>query len=252
MSKLAKIIWGSTVLVALLFVTALVVNTTKNNSKSNEVINAEVLEPSIVNEYGAVLVTDKGVSTEGNKDDLTELHLYFDPICPGCGYLDQTLSPTFNELLNNKEVVMYITPLSFLDGASKDEYSSRMVSALMTVGEESPEHFLPFMNRVFLSQPQEGSNYQTVSNQDFVEMAIEVGVPKEAAEKILLEQYKEWAKVNTNKVAMTQNDVFPNGISTPAVFINLRDENGKVVATALDFQTEQSLDEYLIEQIKKQ
>lgn len=245
--KTLKIVLISIIVVIIGFIIGAIIVA---SNKNKEIEEMDVLEPTIVNEYGAIMIDKAGVNTEGNTDELTELHLYFDPICPGCGYIDRTLSPTFNKLVDNEEVVMFLTPLSFLDRASSDDYSSRAVSAMITVGEGAPDKLMPFINKVFLNQPEEGPNYDSVSNQDFVSMAMEVGVPNDVAELIPQELYKDWAIKNSSNVSKTQKDVFPNGVSTPALFINLRDDNGKVVGKLLDFETDLPLDEYIIEEVR--
>lgn len=249
--NLAILIWGILGVVILGFIITLIVITNNNTHNDSNVNTSEIVTPTVVNEFGTFMVTSEGVvSPDTDTNDLPGLYIYLDPICPGCGVVDRELSPTFNELVNTNKVNLFITPLAFLDQASTDDYSSRVVSAAVTIAESEPEYFLPFLNKTFENQPEEGQDYISVTNDDLVKMAEEVGVSSEVAKTIKEEKYKAWAIENTNKVAQ-QTDVFPNGLGTPSLFINLRDENGKVInSEKLDFDTDLSLNEYIIEQIK--
>lgn len=243
--KLALMIWGvAAVLIVGFIVSLFIISKEDSEDTAGE---TTVTVPVTVDQYGAFKVSSEGVGV--GSMGTPELYIFFDPICPGCSFVDELLYPTYSELVEKNELVVNITPLAFMDQTSTDDYSSRAVSAMVTVAEYSPDHFLPFIRAVFDEQPAEGPDYVSVSNDDLVEIAKSVGVPSDIAGLIRNEEFKGWAIENTSDVAK-QRDVFPEGLGTPSIFVNLRDDDGKVInPVPLDFDTDLTPEEYLRESL---
>lgn len=213
---------------------------------SDSEVSGEQLTPSKVDANGAFHVGAGGAVLDDNQPTgSTRVDNFFDPMCPGCGIVERGIGDRLVELLNEEEIDLYMTPVAFLDNASTDQYSTRAVNATITVAEESPEHYLAFVNNLYKegNQPSEGQSYVSVPDSILSERAIEVGVPQEVADKFKEGHYTEWIKTNTQKQLNDRNDLFPDGFSTPAVFLELEYKNketheGEVVDfTRVEFDT---------------
>lgn len=118
-------------------------------------------------------------------------------------------------------------PCTFLDEASSDHYSTRTAAAAVYVAQNEPSKLLPFIEALFAAnfQPQEGPNYQPVSDARIREQALKAGVSPAVAEKCTDGTYTEWIKL-ASKYILTMPQVKvpsgPNkgGVTTPTVIIN--------------------------------
>jgi len=191
---------------------------------SDNQTQGEQLVPTKVDANGAFHVSKDGVLEDNAPTGNTRVDIFFDPMCPGCGLVDRGISDKTNELLNNGEIDLFMTPVAFLDNTSSDRYSTRAVNATITVAEESPEHYLAFVNDLYEvgHQPSEGSSYIPVSDEMLAQRAVDLGVPQEVADKFSNGHYTEWISENTNKQLNQREDLFPEGFSTPAVFLNIQ------------------------------
>lgn len=155
------------------------------------------------------------------KEDSVRVDLFFDPQCPGCGALDRAIGPELTELSKEGEIDLYLSPVSFLDNAGRDRYSSRAANAVITVAEESPENLGEFVNAIYEEdfQPAEGGG-ETRSDEELIAEAVNVGVSQESAEKIKNHSYFKWIEENTEKQT-NRKDLFSAGFSTPSIFLNV-------------------------------
>lgn len=216
---------------------------TNNDSASNTATVGEQLTPTKVDANGAFHVTTDGVSTDLEPTGKTRVDMFFDPMCPGCGIVDRGMGEKLNQLSQDGTIDLYMTPVAFLNSASSDNYSTRAVNATITVAEEAPEYYLDFINNIYEAgnQPSEGQNYVSVTDSMLAERAIEVGVPAEVAKKFSEGHYNDWIEENTTKQLNQRDDLFPDGFSTPAVFINIAyKEDGTTVDdyTRVDFESD--------------
>lgn len=186
------------------------------------------LTPKLINDRGAFHVTSDGVQKDTQPTGKTVVETFFDPQCPACGIVERNTGERMDELLNNNEIDLYIYPITFLDQTSTDNYSSRAASAVVTVAERSPEHTMDFVAKIFSEdfQPEEGSAYESVSDTDLANAAIEVGVPEKTAKTIEDKNYLDWV-VKHSKKQMARTDYFKDGFSTPAVFMGTEYVDGK-------------------------
>lgn len=192
-----------------------------------EVVLGEQLTPKTANSNNAFLVESENV-----KEDAKRVDVFFDPMCPGCGIVDQSIGGTLAELVDNGDISLYLSPVSFLDGTSSDKYSSRALNAFVTIAEENPRHALTFMNTILSEefQPDEGQTYTPVPNETFVEIAKTIGVTDETATSIQDLHYTDWLSQAADKQT-ERTDLFPEGFSTPAVFINVKYDDKEEYAT---------------------
>ena len=196
-------------------------------SAGNET-NGEQLAPTKADANGAFHISSGGAVIEDvAPTGQTRVDMFFDPMCPGCGLVDRGIGERLNQLVDDGEVDLYMTPVAFLDHASSDKYSTRAVNATITVAEEAPEYYMAFVNTLYEEghQPAEGASYVSVTDGLLAERAVAVGVPEEVAAKFSEGLYYDWIAENTNKQLNQREDLFPDGFSTPAVFLNIEYED---------------------------
>lgn len=217
------------------------------------------LTPSKVDEVGAFHIGAAGEVLENTEPNgNTRMDMFIDPQCPACGSIDRAIGERVNELLANEEIDLFVIPTAFLNETSTDGYSKRAVNALVTVAEESPEHFIQLMNTLFEEdvQPGEGVAYIPVSDADLAETAVSVGVPEVVANKFVKGHYTEWIETHTNTQLNDRPDLFPDGFSTPSIFLNLSyDENNEAVDfTRVQFQSQNPLETFnaTLESVKEE
>lgn len=225
--KVKAITYSIASLVALvlvgLIVSLIVVGNDKNDTGNPIVNNAAQVVPATPDENGAFVVkSDK--TTENSK----RVDVFFDPMCPGCGIVDRAISKTLAEMVDSGEIELYLSPVSFLDEASSDNYSTRAVSAFIAVAEEDSRKALDFMSGIFAKefQPREGNAYESVTNEDFADVALAVGSSTSVVDSIKSgSAYSDWIAENSTK-QLARKDLFPDGFSTPSVFTNVSYKNG--------------------------
>lgn len=173
--------------------------------------------------------TDKGgiaVSVDGApKTNVPTIENYVDPLCPACAQVDHALNSVFEELFNAGQINFEIHPLSFLDKASSDKYSSRASSALLYIAEHDPKHLVIFMQNLYAKdyQPSE-SGYQPTSDDRIMQQAIKAGVLPKIAKKAMSGQYEEWVEKSTtytiNRKELQDPARGSEGFATPLIRIN--------------------------------
>lgn len=194
---------------------------------------------------GFMVNAEGGVGeVETRKDtDKIRVQLLFDPMCPGCGIVDREIHEDLMQLVKDGEITLQLTPLSFLDDASSDLYSTRASNAIATVGNDSPEHFYPFINAIFKDQPEEGASYVPVTDEDLAKLAEDVGVSSAVAATFKDAKYSDWIEERT-LFNIGRKDLFPNdSFSTPAMFVGgTENEDGSVNdALRVDFTSANSI-----------
>lgn len=202
---------------------------------------ATQLTPKNFDEHGAFQV-----KSDNLKSSATRVDDFFDPLCPGCGAVHRASGDRIKELVKSGDIDLRLSPVSFLDEASTDKYSTRAINAFVTVAENSPEHALDFLTALYRKdfQPQEGTqNYgqKPVTDQALVEAAVGAGVPADVAKTIPEHRYADWIK-KTSEKQVKRSDLFPGGFSTPAIFTDVKyGSDGKASGTKIDFKNKDIL-----------
>lgn len=218
------ILFSLIAIVALALISGAVWALTQSSSNQTETALGEQLTPTKIDSTGAFHVTADGVVEDTTPTGQTRVDMFFDPMCPGCGIVDRGMNEELQTLVDNGEVDLFMTPVAFLDDASSDDYSSRAVNATIVIAEEAPEYYLDFISDLYEAgnQPSEGSAYVSVTDEMLAERAIELGVPEDVANKFSEGNYIEWIKEHSATQLNDRSDLFPDGFSTPAVFLNLK------------------------------
>ena len=112
--------------------------------------------------------------------------------CPVCRTFEEQSGPFLEELVKKGEIVVNYRPISFLDRASRNEFSSRAANAAMCVLDEGgATAYKKFHDLVYANQPEE--NTLGPENSVLVDWAAEAGV--DGADKcISAEAYGPWLK----------------------------------------------------------
>lgn len=158
----------------------------------------------------------------------TRTLMVFDPQCPGCGAVERSLGDTLQSLNKQDKISLFLSPISFLGQQSTDDYSTRAASAVVTVAEGDPTKVQAFIKEIYkeANQPSEGTNYKPVSDAKLAQWARQAGVTEAVAASIPQEAYLDWVTKHTAALEK-RTELFPNGLSTPAIFLG-----GKVQGTS--------------------
>lgn len=241
-NKIVKVSALVSVIAVLVGLVGYIAITTHNKKDSDGWSQAATqLTPKNFDEHGAFQV-----KSENLKSSATRVDDFFDPLCPGCGAVHRASGDRMKELVKSGDIDLRLSPVSFLDEASTDKYSTRAINAFVTVAENSPEHALDFLTALYRKdfQPQEGTqNYgqKPVTDQAIVEAAVGAGVPTDVAKTIPEHRYADWIK-KTSEKQVKRSDLFPGGFSTPAIFTGVKyGSDGKASGTKIDFKNKDIL-----------
>ncbi|UVY83843.1 DsbA family protein [Brachybacterium sp. NBEC-018] len=115
---------------------------------------------------------------EGSGAPVVDLNLDF--MCPYCGQFDGVNSADIQELVENDQMTLHLTPRRFLDANSTSgDYSTRAANALVCVYEENPDNALAFTTLMYENQPAEGS--AGLTDDQILEYAKQAGASDEVS-----------------------------------------------------------------------
>jgi protein-disulfide isomerase len=97
------------------------------------------------------------VASTKNPDNIIDIRIYVDYLCPNCGTFQQKNGEQLETLLKKGAITLEIHPIALLTTKSAgDQYSLRAANAAACVAEFSPDHFFKFHDMLFVGQPKEG------------------------------------------------------------------------------------------------
>ncbi len=85
------------------------------------------------------------------------IKVYLDYQCPFCAGFEAANNAQITDWVKQGTATVEIHPISFLDGNSLNQYSSRAANAAYCVAEKSPNTFYEYNAFLFANQPAEGS-----------------------------------------------------------------------------------------------
>lgn len=186
---------------------------------------------------GITVMKDLKVATATSQIDqsIPTIVLYEDLQCPACKAFEIPNMPQIQELVKAGKYNLEVHPISFLDGASVNEYSSRAGSALLCVADQEPDKFVAFNSTLYAQQPAENS--AGPDNKALVEVAKSVGVSNQKTfDCINNADWASWAKNQTpgykTKVAGTNLQF----TGTPFVAVNGQQYQGELGNAAMFLQ----------------
>lgn len=154
--------------------------------------------PSAADAHGGFLIGQDGTMGGDVPADAVRVDVYEDPRCPICKEFDQATTAEMTYLRENGQIAYYYHPIAILDRVSSGtRYSTRSVSALATVSEYDPAHFMAFVEGLFANQPAEGTKGMT--NAEITDVARTAGVSEEAIAKIADGEFTQWVGAATDQ-----------------------------------------------------
>ena len=180
--------------------------------------------PSTAFTNGGVTITkDLVVAKTASDIDKTvpTIIIYQDLQCPACRAFEAPNMPQIIELVKEGKYNLELHPISFLDGASVNEYSSRAANAAICVAEYSPSQFFKYNSVLFENQPAELTNGP--ENSELIARAKEVGVSNadKIASCINAKSYGTWLSLATARALSEKipgTDLQVDG--TPFILVN--------------------------------
>lgn len=135
----------------------------------------------------------------GEQDAPKTVTVYEDLQCPACAQLEAAVGDTLSQGIEDGSIKVEYRLISFLDGASSNQYSSRaMNSSLVVLEEAGLESFREFHDALYARQPAEGGAGFT--DDELIDIAVEAGA-EEAAVRPGIEDkiYDQWIKDATDQ-----------------------------------------------------
>jgi protein-disulfide isomerase len=106
---------------------------------------------------GGIAPEAQPVASTKNPDNVIDIRIYVDYLCPNCGTFQQKNGDQLKTLLKKGAITLEIHPIALLTTKSAgDQYSLRAANAAACVAEFSPDHFFEFHDMLFVNQPKEG------------------------------------------------------------------------------------------------
>lgn len=205
-------------------------------ASSAQSLNGEEARPSRVDSKGGILISKDGYRQK--IEGILTVFVYIDFLCPVCGQLHRALDAELIRMMDAGQINVDLHMINFGDTArwsSDDGYSGRSASMAYELSDldDDPAHPFAFIRNLYDDdfQPEEGSAYVSVDNDELVEQALEAGVSRAIASKLTADRYSRWLTVIngrtvSNKVLFGPRDRF----GSPTIVINGRYWNmGKTV-----------------------
>ena len=149
--------------------------------------------PKLVDKKGGLLISKDGYgkSVEG----APTVAIYMDFLCPGCGNLHRQLDEDLQKMVDAGQINLDLHFMAFMDKWSTDDYSSRAANAAIYLAEHDsdPSHLITFLEKMYAEdfQPEESSNYKSVSDDQIKEQMIASGVSEDVADKAFGRDYQD-------------------------------------------------------------
>lgn len=217
------IIVGAVAIVAI--VAVVIVNSIRpaGPGPENMASNGIVIGQDFVAERTAATPPEGEPTPTEPRDDIIQIEIYQDYMCPVCGAFDEANRATLEQLMSTGAATVEIHPISILDRASLGtKYSTRSASAAACVAEFAPDQFWAFNSAMYDDQPAEST--AGLSNDEIVGVAEGAGIDVSGglAECIRETRFGSWAEDATVR-AGTQPLPGTDGVvadRTPTVIVN--------------------------------
>ncbi|MEY4408921.1 MAG: hypothetical protein RLZ65_939 [Actinomycetota bacterium] len=167
---------------------------------------------------GLQAFTSTNTPTPDNTEKTPEIVLYVDYQCPICQAFDLPNAAQMRSWVDTGAATLEIRPLSFLDRASLNEYSSRAANAAFCVANFQPDSFFDFHQDLMENQPSEGQ--EGPSDQRLYEIAAQSGAGTEEIKGCIQNKsFGDYVEQHTQFVLSNPQDgVTVSG--TPTILVN--------------------------------
>jgi protein-disulfide isomerase len=223
---IGAVVGGAAVVAGVIAAGFVVANTTNTNAENAKKV------PANITEFGGILL-GKGLlptTTEEAKKG-NQIVIYQDYQCPICKYFEEPNATQIKSWVESGEGTIEFHPISFLDGQSLNEYSSRSTNAALCVANSQPGKFFDVNTALYNNQPEENTAGPNDTKLKETLAAAGVEITSEITTCIDQKRYAKYIENRTaeafSKPAVTGKEV-PGG--TPYVLVNgnLYDWDGKL------------------------
>ena len=191
-------------------------------SAPNEKVDNSKKVPANVTKLGGVVIgKDLKIASAAEIEATNRVVIYQDYQCPICQLFEVPNSSQLKTWAESGLATIEIHPISFLDGQSLNNYSSRATNAAFCVANSQPEKFFAVNNALYANQPAEQS--AGPSDSELKSTLSGAGVTMNAEMNTCIDQ-KRYAKFIENrtaealsKPAVTGTEI-PTG--TPYILVN--------------------------------
>lgn len=203
-----------------------VANTTNTNAENAKKVPANTTELGGILIGKDLLPTKTDEAKKGN-----QIVIYQDYQCPICKYFEDPNASQIKSWVDSGGATIEFHPISFLDGQSLNEYSSRATNAAFCVANSQPEKFFDVNTALYANQPEENTAGPNDSELKGTLAAAGVEINAEMTNCIDQKRYSKYIENRTaeafSQPAVTGTEV-PGG--TPYVLVNgnLYDWEGKL------------------------
>ena len=167
---------------------------------------------------GLQAFTPTNTPTPDAAEDTPEIQIYVDYQCPICQAFDVPNSAQMRSWADVGAATIEIRPISFLDRASLNEYSSRAANSAFCVANFEPDSFFDFHELLMLNQPEEGTSGH--DDDQLFAYAEESGAGTEEIKGcIQAKSFGDYTEQHTQRVLSEPQD----GVSvsgTPTILVN--------------------------------
>jgi protein-disulfide isomerase len=167
---------------------------------------------------GLQAFTATNTPTPDSADKTPEIIMYVDYQCPICQAFDIPNASQLRSWVDTGAATVEIRPLSFLDRASLNEYSSRAANATFCVANFQPDSFFDFHQALMENQPAEGQ--EGPSDQRLFDIASQSGAGTEEIKGCIQNKsFGDYVEQHTQFVLSNpQEGVTVSG--TPTILVN--------------------------------
>ena len=182
--------------------------------------------PRNLSEFGGLKIgvglqaftADKTPTPEASETKAPEIVVYVDYQCPICQAFDLPNSAQIRSWVDTGAATLEIRPISFLDRASLNEYSSRAANAAFCVANFEPDSYFDMHSNLMINQPAEGQ--EGLDDNELYKVAEQSGAgTNEVKGCIQNKSFADYIEQHTQNVLNTpQQGVTVTG--TPTVLVN--------------------------------
>jgi protein-disulfide isomerase len=167
---------------------------------------------------GLQAFTATNTPTPDTSDKSPEIIMYVDYQCPICQAFDLPNAAQLRSWVDTGAATVEVRPISFLDRASLNEYSSRAANASFCVANFQPDSFFDYHQILMQNQPSEGTEGPT--DQKLVDMAAQAGAGTEEVKGCIQNKsFGDYVEQHTQFVLSNPQDgVTVSG--TPTILVN--------------------------------
>lgn len=120
--------------------------------------NAKKVPANISTQGGILIGKDLQIVSEAEARKTNHIVIYQDYQCPICQVFESPNAAQLRTWAGSGLAVVEIHPISFLDGASLNNYSSRATNAALCVVNSQPENFFDVNTALYANQPAENTS----------------------------------------------------------------------------------------------